>query len=85
VEGGGRFPALLSLLAPSDREQPQDGGPRLVDADVGERDLGAANVPPPLDTPIIKGDLGFHYHSGGHAATPADWRAFLEFAGKYLK
>ncbi len=51
---------------------------------LGKRDLGASNVPPPLDTPIIKGDLGFHYHTGGHAATPADWKAFLDFAGKYL-
>ena len=34
---------------------------------------------------MTKGDLGWHYHTGGHAATPADWTAFLDFAGKYLK
>ena len=39
---------------------------------------------PPLDTPVTSGDLGWHYHTGGHAATPADWTAFLNFAGKSL-
>jgi hypothetical protein len=52
---------------------------------LGRHDLGVAEGPPPLDTPVIKGDLGWHYHTGGHAATPADWTAFLEFAGKYLR
>lgn len=40
---------------------------------------------PPLDTPLTGGDLGWHYHTGGHAATAADWKAFLEFLGKYFK
>ncbi|MEO8522037.1 MAG: acetylxylan esterase [Acidobacteriota bacterium] len=52
---------------------------------LGKSDLGISQVPPPLDTPVIKGDLGWHYHTGGHAATPEDWKAFLSFAGKYLK
>ncbi len=51
---------------------------------LGKKDLGITDLPP-LDTPIITGDLGWHYHTGGHAATPADWKAFLEFSTKYFK
>ena len=50
---------------------------------LGRKDLGVTTLPP-LDTPVIGGDLGWHYHTGGHAATPADWKAFLEFLGKYF-
>jgi hypothetical protein len=58
------------------------GGPvyRLL----GKKDLGVTTLPP-LDTPVIDGDLGWHYHTGGHAATEADWKAFLSFLGKYFK
>jgi hypothetical protein len=48
---------------------------------LGKKDLGAASLPP-LDTPVIDGDLGWHYHTGGHAATRADWEAFLTFFEK---
>jgi hypothetical protein len=51
---------------------------------LGRKDLGTTQLPP-LDTPLIDGDLGFHYHTGGHVASAADWKAFLEFAGKYFK
>jgi hypothetical protein len=50
---------------------------------LGKNDLGTTQIPP-LDTPLTKGDIGWHYHTGGHAATPADWKAFLEFVGKYF-
>jgi hypothetical protein len=50
---------------------------------LGRKDLGET-VLPPLDTPLTKGDLGWHYHTGGHTATPADWQAFLQFLGKYF-
>jgi hypothetical protein len=50
---------------------------------LGKKDLGTAELPP-LDTPLTKGDIGWHYHTGGHAATPADWKAFLEFVSKYF-
>ena len=39
----------------------------------------------PLDTPLIAGDLGFHYHTGGHTITVEDWKAFLDFADRHLK
>lgn len=50
---------------------------------LGKKDLGTTELPP-LDTPLVTGDLGWHYHTGGHTATPADWKAFLEFLGKYF-
>ena len=50
---------------------------------LGKQDLGTTKIPP-LDTPLTKGDIGWHYHTGGHAATPADWKAFLEFVAKYF-
>lgn len=51
---------------------------------LGRKDLGVSALPP-LDTPLTTGDLGWHYHTGPHAATPADWRAFLQFLAKYFK
>ncbi len=50
---------------------------------LGGKDLGVTELPP-LDTPVTSGDLGWHYHTGGHTATPADWKAFLDFLGKYF-
>ena len=51
---------------------------------LGKKDLGAMSLPP-LDTPLTGGDLGWHYHTGGHSATPEDWKAFLVFLGKYFR
>jgi hypothetical protein len=58
---------------------------------LGAKDLGV-EVPksgdppvPELDQPLITGDLAFHYHSQGHMAVPADWKAFLEFAERHFK
>jgi hypothetical protein len=51
---------------------------------LGKKDLGVTELPP-LDTPVIDGDLGWYYHTGGHAATEADWKAFVSFLGKYFK
>jgi len=50
---------------------------------LGAHDLGVTSLPP-VDTPVVDGDLGWYYHTGPHAATKEDWRAFLTFAGKYL-
>jgi hypothetical protein len=52
---------------------------------LGKKDLGVSQPQPPLDRPITAGDIGWHYHTGAHAATPADWRAFLVFLDKYFK
>jgi len=51
---------------------------------LGQGDLGTSELPP-LDTPLTSGELAFHYHSGGHMAVPADWKAFLDFAERHFK
>jgi hypothetical protein len=51
---------------------------------LGKNDLGTSELPP-LDHPIVDGDMGWNYHSEGHLATPADWQAFLKFLDKYFK
>ena len=50
---------------------------------LGRKDLGTTDLPP-LDTPQISGDLGWYYHTGPHAATAEDWKAFLQFLDKYF-
>jgi hypothetical protein len=50
---------------------------------LGRKDLGTTELPA-LDTPLTDGDIGWHYHTGGHTATPADWKAFLAFVSKYF-
>ena len=51
---------------------------------LGKKDLGTSTLPP-LDTPVIDGDLGWYYHTGPHAATPEDWKTFLRFLDKYFR
>ena len=51
---------------------------------LGHKDLGVAELPP-LDTPVTGGGLAFHYHSSGHTAVPADWKAFLEFTSRHFR
>jgi hypothetical protein len=50
---------------------------------LGKSDLGVTEYQ--IDTPITNGHLAFHYHSSGHTAVPADWRAFLAFASRYFE
>jgi hypothetical protein len=51
---------------------------------LGKKDLGTTTLPA-LDTPQISGDLGWYYHKGPHAATPEDWRVFLQFLDAHFK
>ena len=51
---------------------------------LGAKDLGVTEVPD-LDKPVTTGSLAFHYHSSGHTAVPADWKAFLDFAERHYK
>jgi hypothetical protein len=51
---------------------------------LGGKDLGVADLPM-VDTPIVNGDLGFHYHTGGHTIMATDWQAFLQFAERTLR
>lgn len=50
---------------------------------LGQKDLGVTELPA-LDKPVASGSLAFHYHSGGHAAVPADWKTFLDFANRHF-
>jgi hypothetical protein len=52
---------------------------------LGVRDLGTDVYPPPIDTPLATGDLGFYYHTGGHIMSAEDWKTFLDFADAHLK
>jgi hypothetical protein len=50
---------------------------------LGKRDLGATEFPP-VETPLISGDLGFRQHPGGHTSAP-NFPTFFEFASRYLR
>ena len=50
---------------------------------LGKKDMGTAEFPP-IETPLIEGDIAFRQHSGGHTAAP-NWPTFLTFASRYLK
>jgi hypothetical protein len=50
---------------------------------LGKKDVGTSTLPP-LDTPVTSGELGWHYHTGPHTASPADWQGFLTFLDKYF-
>ncbi len=50
---------------------------------LGERDLGTTTFPP-IETPLIDGDIAFRQHSGGHTPAP-NWPTFLTFASRYIK
>lgn len=49
---------------------------------LGKKDLGVAEFPP-IETPLIDGDIAFRQHSGGHTPGP-NWPTFLKFAERYL-
>jgi hypothetical protein len=50
---------------------------------LGKKDLGTATFPP-IQTPLIDGDIAFRQHSGGHTPAP-NWPTFLTFASRYIK
>jgi len=50
---------------------------------LGKKDLATADFPP-IETPLIEGDLAFRQHSGGHTPVP-NWPTFITFASRYLK
>jgi hypothetical protein len=49
--------------------------------------LGRQGLPttefPPIETPLLSGDLAFRQHSGGHTPAP-NWPTFITFASRYL-
>jgi hypothetical protein len=49
---------------------------------LGKKDMGTTEFPP-METPLIDGDVAFRQHSGGHTTGP-NWPTFLTFASRYL-
>jgi len=49
---------------------------------LGKKDMGTTEFPP-IETPLIEGDVAFRQHTGGHTPGP-NWPTFLTFAGRYL-
>lgn len=49
---------------------------------LGRKGLSAKEFPP-METPVIGGELAFRQHSGGHTPVP-NWPTFIEFASRYL-
>jgi hypothetical protein len=50
---------------------------------LGKQDL-VTNTFPPIETPLVNGDIAFRQHSGGHTPAP-NWPTFLAFASRYIK
>jgi hypothetical protein len=50
---------------------------------LGKKDLGVTEFPP-IETPLIEGDIAFRQHRGGHTPAP-NWPAFLTFASRYVQ
>ena len=51
---------------------------------LGGKGIGATELPA-VDTTLATGDLGWHYHTGGHMLTLDEWKAFLVFMDRYFK
>jgi (4-O-methyl)-D-glucuronate---lignin esterase len=50
---------------------------------LGKQSLGTTEFPP-METPLIAGDIAFRQHSGGHTTAP-NWPTFIIFASRYFK
>jgi hypothetical protein len=50
---------------------------------LGKKDLGTTEFPP-IETPLLDGDIAFRQHTGGHTPVP-NWPTFITFASRYLK
>jgi len=50
---------------------------------LGKKDLGTTTFPP-METPLVEGEIAFRQHSCGHTTRP-NWPTFLAFASRYLQ
>ncbi|MCF7976343.1 MAG: acetylxylan esterase [Phycisphaerae bacterium] len=50
---------------------------------LGKKALGTTEFPP-IETPLMDGDIAFRQHAGGHTDGP-NWPTFLTFAERYFK
>jgi len=49
---------------------------------LGKKDMGTTEFPP-IETPLVDGDVAFRQHSSGHTDAP-NWPTFLTFASRYV-
>jgi hypothetical protein len=49
---------------------------------LGKKDMGTTEFPP-IETPLMDGDVAFRQHSGGHTPAP-NWPTFIAFAERYF-
>jgi hypothetical protein len=40
---------------------------------------------PPVDEPVLSGQIGYHIRAGEHAMTSYDWEQFIRFANKFFQ
>ena len=50
---------------------------------LGVKGLEAEKMPP-LDSPIQKGNVGYHVRTGGHGLTEYDWQRYMDFADMHF-
>lgn len=50
---------------------------------LGKKPLSSSEMPP-VETPLLDGDLAWRQHSAGHTDAP-NWPTFITFAGRYFK
>ena len=44
-----------------------------------------ADRPPPPDSPLQTGAIGYHLRTGSHGLTEYDWKCYLDFADRHLR
>jgi hypothetical protein len=49
---------------------------------LGKKDMGTTEFPP-IETPLIDGEIAFRQHAGGHVPGP-NWPTYLRFAERYF-
>lgn len=49
---------------------------------LGKKGMGTTEFPP-IETPLISGDIAFRQRAGGHTPGP-NWATFMEFASRYF-
>ncbi len=50
---------------------------------LGKKDLGTTEFPP-IETPLVDGEVAFRQHTGGHTPAP-NWPIFLAYADRYFR